>query len=159
MTVRSSPSEVASASDSIGATGGAGTTGVSIGMTTTRLSTMRGITREAGRFITAIDSIEAEALANRTSAANEGHSASVTTAGTDAVSTTIPKEHHSLSPVITGPLAAMASLTARAAFARALSAASVMAERNGVFRLAEALASVQEAAFTAADAAERSSFK
>jgi hypothetical protein len=120
---------------------------------------MRGITREAGRFITAIDSIEAEARSNRTSAANEGHSASVTTAGTDAVSTTIPKEHHSLSPVITGPLAAMASLTARAAFARALSAASVMAERNGVFRLAEALASVQEAAFTAADAAERSSFK
>jgi hypothetical protein len=75
------------------------------------------------------------------------------------MSTTIPKEHHSLSPAITGPLAAMASLTARAAFARALSAASVMAERNGVFRLAEAPASVQEAAFTAADAAERSSFK
>jgi hypothetical protein len=83
----------------------------------------------------------------------------VATAGTGAVSTTIPKEHHSLSPAITGPLAAMASLTARAAFARALSAASVMAERNGVFRLAEAPASVQEAAFTAADAAERTSFK
>jgi hypothetical protein len=83
----------------------------------------------------------------------------VATAGTDAMSTTIPKEHHSLSAVITGPLGAMASLTARAAFARALSAASVMAERNGVFRLAEPPASVQAVAFTAADAAERTSFR
>jgi hypothetical protein len=107
---------------------GAGTIGVAIGITTTRISTTRGITHQAGRFITAIDSTGAEG---------------------SGVVKTAAKERPSLSAATAGPLAAMPRLTARAAFARAPSAASAMAERNGVFRRAEALALVVEAAFTA----------
>ena len=108
---------------------GASTIGVSTGITTTPSSTTRGIIHQAGRFITATDSIGAEG---------------------SAVSTTVPKERPSLSAAAAGPLAAMPSLAARAAFARAPSVASAMAERNGVFRRAEALALAAVAAFTAA---------
>ena len=89
--------------------------------------------------------------------------------------TTVPKERQSLSAATAAPLAAMPSLAARAMFAPgrtpryrppellrsdaelararaifapALSAASAMAERNGVFRRAEAPASAAEAVFT-----------
>jgi hypothetical protein len=62
-----------------------------------------------------------------------------------------------LSAKTAGPPAAMQSLVARAVFTRAPSAASAMAERNGVFHRGEALASA--AAFTAVDAAERTQFE
>jgi hypothetical protein len=75
------------------------------------------------------------------------------------VLTTVPKERPSLSAATAGPLAAMPSLAVRAAFARTPSAASAMAERNGVFRRAEALALAVEAAFTAADTADALSFE
>jgi hypothetical protein len=64
-------------------------------------------------------------------------------------------EERSLSAATAAPLAAMLSLAVRAAFAPALSAATVAAERNGVFPRAEAPASAVEAAFAAADATER----
>jgi hypothetical protein len=131
---RRSSSELASASDFLVTTDGAGTTGVSTGIITTRFSITRRITHQARRFITATDSIEAEA---------------------SAVFTTALKERHSLSAATAGLLAAMPSLAARAAFAPARSAASAMAERNGIFLRAEALALAVEAAFTAADTAER----
>jgi hypothetical protein len=98
------------------------------------VSTTRGITHQAGHFITATDSIGAER---------------------SAAFTTVPKERPSLSAATVGPLAAMPTLAVRVAFARAPSAASAMGERNGVFRRAEALALAVEAAFMAADIAER----
>jgi hypothetical protein len=125
---------LASALGSLGATGGAGTTGVSIGITTMPFSITRGITRPAGRFITATRSIAAEAPAALLTLAEE----------------------RSLSPATGAPLVAMPSLAARAVFVPMPSAASAVAERNGVFPRAEAPASAV-AAFTAeADATERS---
>jgi hypothetical protein len=133
MKARRSSSELASASDFLVTTDGAGTIGVAIGITTTRISTTRVTTHQAGRFITATDSIGAEG---------------------SAVLATVAKECPSLSAATAGPLAAMPRLAARAAFAPAPSAASAMAERSVVFRRAEALALAVEAAFTAADTVE-----
>jgi hypothetical protein len=159
MTARSSFSEMALASDILAATGGAGTTGVAIGITTMRFTIAGGITRQAGRFITATDSIEANAPAVIPITLKELHSPLAGTANAHRVITTVPKERHSLpaeiakagavlttvskerlslSAATTGLPAAMPSLAARAAFAPALSAVSVLAERNGVFRRAEA---------------------
>ena len=127
MTDRRCSSELASALVFLGGTGGAGTTGVSIGITTTPFSITRDIARRAGRFTTATRSIAAEAPATLLIAA-QGRSLSAATAA---------------------PLAAMLSLAVRAEFAPALSAATVVAERSGVFPRAEAPASAVEAAFAA----------
>ena len=95
-TARHFSSEAASASVFLGATGGAGTTGVAIGITTTQITTTRGITREAVRFTTVTDFIEGKAR---------------------AVCTTVPNERQNLSPATTEPLAGMTSLAVRAMFA------------------------------------------
>jgi hypothetical protein len=67
-----------------------------------------------------------------------------------AVFTTVPKERPSLSETTAGPLAAILRLAVKAAFTRAPSVGSAMAERNEVFRRAEALALAVEVVFTAA---------
>ena len=138
MTARSSFSEMALASDILAATGGAGTTGDAIGITTMRFTTTGGITRQAGRFITATDSIEANAHGVITTVPKERHGLPAEIAKVGAVLTTVSKERLSLSAGTAGLPAAMPSLAARAAFAPALSAVSVLAARNGVFRRAEA---------------------
>src|SRR5689334_6436190 len=93
---------MATAPASLAATGGAGTTGVAIGITTTLFSTTGGITRQAGRFTTATD-FEAKPR---------------------AVCTTVPTARQSLSLATTQPLAAMPSIAVRAMFAPVLSAAT-----------------------------------
>src|ERR1700741_4179484 len=63
MTARPCSSELASASDFLEATGGAGIIGGPTGITTTQFTTTGGITRQAGRFITGTTTIEAETRA------------------------------------------------------------------------------------------------
>ena len=159
----------------MGATDGAGITGDAIGTTITRSTTTTDITRKAGRFITATDSIEENGRGVTTIALKELRSLLAGTANAHRVITAVPKEPHSLpagkvraraglttaperlhslSVATTVPLAATPSLAARVVFAPAPSAGTVMVERNAVFRRAEAPASVAEAAFTAAGATE-----
>jgi hypothetical protein len=126
---------------------GAGTTGGAIGITTTRFTTMGGITHEAGRFITATDSIEVRAHAVFTTVQKEHRNLPAATAVARAVLTNARKEHHSRSAETARPLAAMPSLTVRAAFVPTPSAGSAAAERNVAFRRAETPASA--VAFTA----------
>jgi hypothetical protein len=129
---------MALASDILAATPGVGTTGVAIGIITTQFSTTGAITRQAERFITATDSIEAKVRAVFTPMTKQSDSLPLATAEARGVLTTIRKKLHSPSGATAGAPAAMLSLAARAAFAPALSAVSVPAESNGVFRRAEA---------------------
>ena len=123
MTVPHFSSELGSASGSLGDTGGAGTTGDAIGTTIMRSTTTSDFTRKAGRFITATDSIEANA---------------------PAVITTVPKKHHSPLGATAGPPAAMPSLAPRTAFTPAPSAVTTTAERQGAIHHAEVPASAAE---------------
>ena len=134
----------------MGAMGGAGTTGVAIGITIMRSTTTSDITHKAGRSITATDSIETKPR---------------------TVLTTPLKGRQSLSLATTEPLAAMPNLVPKAMLILVLSAATaellaarvefapepsavlVVAGRNGAFRRAEAQASA--AVFMEADATER----
>jgi len=156
-TARCSSSELASVSGPLGDTGGAGTTGDAIGITTTRRTTTSAITRKAGRFITATDSIEATAPAVITTVPKERHSLRAGKVRARAGLTTVPERRRSLSVATTGLLAATPSLAARVVFAPAPSAVLRPAERNGIFRRAGAPASAAEAVF-AADATERIQF-
>jgi hypothetical protein len=76
-----------------------------------------------------------------------------------AVFTIVPEGRQSLLAAIVGPLEAMPNLAARAVLAPAPLPASALAERNGVFRRAEAPASAPEAVFTAVAAAAAESLQ
>jgi hypothetical protein len=156
MTARRSSLELVLASDSSGTTVGAGTIGVSIGITTTQFSTTPGIIRQAEHSIIATDFIEAERQAVLTTAATEGDNRYARITRRLAVYTIVPKERLSLLAATAGPFAAMPSLVAKVASVPVPSAASAMAERNEVFRRAEALASAAEVCFTAPAAAAES---
>ena len=114
-------------------------------MTTTRCTTIGGITRQAGRFITATDSIEANASAAITIALKELRSPLAGSANAPTVITTLLKERyslpagkvkvraalttdpkglHSLSPATGGLLAGMPSLVPKAMFTLVPSAAT-----------------------------------
>src|SRR5689334_25403788 len=95
MTVPHSPSELGSASASLEDTGGAGTTGDAIGTTITRSTTTSDFTRKAGRFITATDSIEANAPAVITSVLKERHSLPAGKVRARAGLKTAPERRHS----------------------------------------------------------------
>jgi hypothetical protein len=139
--------------------GGAGTIGVSIGITTTQFSTATGITPEAERSTIATDFIEAETYAAVTTEAKEGLSRSASITRRLAV-TIVPKERQSLLAPIVRPLEAMPNLAVRAVLDPVLLAASATAERNEASRRAGAPASAAAvftavAAFTVVAAAER----
>ena len=125
---------------------------------------MIGITREAGRSITATGSIGEKARAAYTTVPKEGRSLSAATTQplaampslvVGAALVPVPQE------ATAGLVAAMPSLAIRAILAPAPSAVSAMAERNEASRRAEAPASVVAAAvFTAVeDTAERSTIE
>jgi hypothetical protein len=149
----------------MGATDGAGITGDAIGTTIMPSTTTSDITRKAGRFITATDSIEANTPAVISITLKELHSPQAGTANAHRVTTTVPKERHSLPagkvkaraalktvpPQRSGPLKETTTrledtlnLAVRAEFGRAPSTGTVMVERNAAFRRAEAPASAAE---------------
>ena len=149
----------------MGATDGAGITGDAIGTTIMRSTTTSDITRKAGRFITATDSIEANTPAVITITLKELHSPQAGTANAHRVITTVPKERDSLPAGKVKARAALKTvppqrpgllketttlledtlnLAVRAASARVPSATTTMAGRKGVFRHAEVPASAAE---------------
>ena len=157
-------SRLESASESAGSEvlGGAGVIGDSIGITDTQFMTTTGTTPRAGRSTTGTASTEIEvgAAVTVTGTAAELVAAATQRTGLPlagaAELTTVPAQHPGLSTETLRLIADTANPAARAASARAPSAATSMAERPEAIRHVEAPAWVAEdfaAADLAADAA------
>jgi hypothetical protein len=118
---------------------GAGATGVLIGITTMRFTTVAGTIRGAERFITA------------TASTGEAHAAEPMQGAAEF--TTVRARQPGRSTETHAPLADMPNRAGRAACARGPSAVTAMADRPGTFRRAASPASAEEPAVVEAEAA------
>ena len=144
LAARTSRSESASESAGSEVLDGAGVIGDSIGITDTQCITTAGTTPGAARFITGTISTEEEAGAAELRAGAQRREQASGTSARAAESTTVPAQPPGLSTETRRLLEDTPNPAVRAASARAPSAATTMADRQGAFRHAEAPASVAE---------------